>query len=153
MADARPCDALRRYMQRAETRATTRQAVAQATHAPRSRWGARPEQPRCAEGSHGTRALRLYALTRFSIDETQPSRVYQRLLEHVREQVAALASVPVTITTLRATDALPACSSADAGRFAAMFHGVCESVNKSVSEVHVSDGSCQEGRRWYLCDE
>ena len=80
MADARPCDALRRYMQRAETRATTRRAVAQATHAPRSRWGARPEQPICAEGNHGTRALRLYALTRFSIDETQPSRVYQRLL-------------------------------------------------------------------------
>ena len=75
-ADRRPCDALRRYVQRASARAA--EVHAQATRTPRTRWAARVEEhgkPSCMPSTCGISALRLYVMTRFAVDEMDAHKV------------------------------------------------------------------------------
>ena len=131
--DIKPCDSLRRYVQRAEAAAAS-SSTARRTRwaAPRStRWSARSSPPQsgtaCKQRSH----LQLYALARFGVDVESAQVLYAHVLSRVRQRAAALGSVQPVRVSLRASEALTPSASEDASWFAALYarvcaHGVCD---------------------------
>ena len=138
-SDVRPCDALRRYVLRAEAHA----AEARVTR--RTRWGAAPSRThKVAEPPMP--AVRLFALSRYGLDVSTASAAFEIVLARVRAQASALMGVqPMPEGRMRAADALVPSRAEDASAFASMFAAVCVYCVRT-SEVDLGDPSRGRGK-------